>query len=202
MTGEEHRGLSGGVAAADNRDLLTGAQLCFQHGGPVPDPATLEFCKSWHSGTAITRAARNDDRSGPQRAAVRELQPQLPIAPCLRTIKRCCLGWYQHFRAEFLRLHERTTRERLTRDAGRKSEIVLDARTRAGLATERTALYDNDPQSFRRCVTRGGEPGSPRPDHRDIEQFVALERIEHSKTACKRVFRRREQHRAIRTRNQ
>src|SRR6516162_3842627 len=114
MIGQEHRGLSGGVAAADDRDVLTGAELCFQHGGPVPDPATLEFCKSWHSGTAITRAARDDHRAGPQRAAVREFQSQLAIAPRLCTIKRCDLGWYQHFRAELLRLHERTTGERLT----------------------------------------------------------------------------------------
>ena len=65
MTGEEHRSLSGGVAAADERDLLAGAQLGFERGGPVPDPTTFKLCKSWRGGTAITRAARNDDRAGP-----------------------------------------------------------------------------------------------------------------------------------------
>src|SRR5271166_1777385 len=107
MTGEEHRGLSGGVAAAENRDLLTGTQFCFEHGGPVPDPATFELRKSWRCGTAITRAARNDDCAGSQRAAVLELQRQLAITPGPGAIERCCLGRYQHLRAELLRLHER-----------------------------------------------------------------------------------------------
>ena len=36
----------------------------------------------------------------------------------------------------------------------------------------------------------------------DIEQLVALDRIQHAETTSKRFFRRREEHRAIRTRDQ
>src|SRR5580693_3860989 len=104
MTGEEHRCLAGGVAAANDRDLLAVAQLGFERGGPVPDPTTFKLCKSRHSGTAIARAARNDHRARSQRAAVFERQLKLAIAPCPGTIERRRLGWYQRLRAELLRL--------------------------------------------------------------------------------------------------
>ena len=106
--------MAGGVAAADDRDLLTVAQLGFERGGPVPDPTTFKLCKSWHSGTAITRAVRNDHRARSQRAAVFELELKLAIAPRPGAIERRRLGWYQQLRAELLGLHERTTSERLT----------------------------------------------------------------------------------------
>src|SRR5580693_9253141 len=109
MTGEEHRSLSGGVAAANDRDLLAVAQLGFERGGPVPDPATFKLCKSRRGGTAITRAARNDHRARSQRAAVFEPQLKLAIVPCPGAIERGRLGWYQQLCAELLRLDERTT---------------------------------------------------------------------------------------------
>src|SRR5438105_12943874 len=152
VIGEEHRGLSGRIAAADDCDFLARAQLGFQRRGPVPDTPAFEVRQAGHRRTAITRAARDHDGARPQGPAIRELQRQLALAPRFRAIERRCLPGYQHFRAELLRLHEGATSQRLTRDAGRKTQIVLDTRTRTRLTAERPAVDDDHSQSFRRGV--------------------------------------------------
>ena len=66
MAGQEHRGLPGGIAAADQHDLLAGAQLRLDRRGPVPDAAALELSRDSRS-----RAGDSARRSRPRRMRAR-----------------------------------------------------------------------------------------------------------------------------------
>ncbi len=59
---EEHRGLAGRVAAADEYHLRIDARLRFEGRGPVPDSAAFELAQAWYVGMAIAGATGNDDR--------------------------------------------------------------------------------------------------------------------------------------------
>jgi len=59
------------------------------------------------------------------------------------------------FGAELLRLGEGAAGQRLSGNAGRETEIVLDAGRRPGLSAERALIEDDDRQSLRRAIDRG-----------------------------------------------
>ena len=63
MAGEKHRGLPGGIAAADQHDLLVRAQPRLDRRGPVPDAAAFELREILDLGPAVARAARHHDGS-------------------------------------------------------------------------------------------------------------------------------------------
>src|SRR6185312_16702392 len=71
-------------------------------------------------------------------------------------------------RAELLRLRQRTARKRGARNAGRKPEIVLDARTRACLAPGGEAVDHAYVQAFGGRVYRGCKARRTRTDDDDI----------------------------------
>ena len=73
------------------------------------------------------------------------------------------LAGIKHLGAEFLRLHEGACRQRLPGDAGRKAEIVLDARAGAGLSAIGAAVEHDDARALRRRIDRGRRA---RPDPR------------------------------------
>jgi len=74
----------------------------------------------------------------------------------------------RHFGPEFERLVEGAASERLTRDPGRKPQVILDARRGAGLPAHRTLVDDKDRQTFGRAIDGCREPGWPSADDRDI----------------------------------
>ena len=61
MARQKHRGLPGGIAAADQRDLLLGAEPRLDRRGPVPDAAALEAGEVFDIRPAVARAARHHD---------------------------------------------------------------------------------------------------------------------------------------------
>ena len=66
---EKHRGLAGRIAAADQRDLLAGAQPRLDRRGPVPDAAAFEAVEIFDRRPAVARAAGDHDRLRAQRLA-------------------------------------------------------------------------------------------------------------------------------------
>ena len=79
-----------------------------------------------------------------------------------------------HLGAELLRLHEGAPGQRLAGNAGRESQVVLDARAGAGLAAERARVEHDDRKAFGSRIDGGGETGGPGADDRDIEDAVGV----------------------------
>ena len=77
--------------------------------------------------------------------------------------------------AEFLRLREGAAGQRLAGNAGRKAEIILDARRRAGLPAESSAVEHDHRQAFRGAVDRGGKAGGSRAHHGDVVDGFRIE---------------------------
>ena len=80
--------------------------------------------------------------------------------------------------------------QRHAADAGRKAEIILDARRRAGLAAERTAIEHQNGKSLRCRVDRGGEAGWSRADNDDVVEPLRIDRADQSDAARQLVLAR------------
>src|SRR5688572_13859218 len=63
--------------------------------------------------------------------------------------------------------------ELVTGESGRESEIVLDARRRAGLPSARDALDEQCAQSFGGAIHRGREPRGSTADDDDVVRIAA-----------------------------
>src|ERR1700686_86201 len=61
----------------------------------------------------------------------------------------------QNFPSKTLRLHDRAPSQIVTAESGRKSKIVLDSRTHAGLAARRFAFNHHCVQALRRTLNEG-----------------------------------------------
>ena len=70
--------------------------------------------------------------------------------------------------AEPLRLRERAARQLAAADAGRKPEVVLDARTGARLPARRVPVEQQRPQPFRCAVHRRRESGRTGADDHEV----------------------------------
>src|SRR5262249_59789517 len=83
---------------------------------------------------------------------------------------------YRHLDPEFLRLVVCTCHQGHAADAGRKAQIVLDARGSPGLAAECTAVEDEHRQPFRAGIDGGGEARGPRTHDDDVIETVRIDR--------------------------
>ena len=111
---------------------------------------------------------------------------------------RVDLGRQAELGAELLRLRERAPHQRLPRDAGRKAEIVLDARAGAGLSSKRERFQHQDREALGRAVDRGREPGRTRADDGHVVRFGAEARRHQAQRARQLLLRRILEHRAVR----
>ncbi len=199
MLGEEHRRLPGRVAAADQRHFGLRAQPRLDRRCPVPDAATLELRQPRHRRPAVARTAGDHHRARAQAPAIGQRQAVLAVARNAGAVEAGDLRRDHDLRAELLRLHEGAAGQRRARNAGRKSQVVLDARARAGLAAIGAAVEHDDIESLRGGVHRGGEPGGTGADDGDVEQFLALADVEHAEATAERRLARVLQHRAVGT---
>ena len=100
--------------------------------------------------------ARDQDRSSPERSPARLTSvDRLNSAP------------------NFCACVKRASHQRLTRDAGRKAQVVLDARAGAGLASERDRFQHHDGEALGRAVDRRRKTGRTRADDGHVVRFGA-----------------------------
>ena len=71
---EEHDGLAGRVAAADQRHLLALAELRLDGRGPIGDAGAFELGEVWNGRPAVARAGRDHHGPRPHGIAVGELE--------------------------------------------------------------------------------------------------------------------------------
>ena len=157
----------------------------------------FELAQARHRGAAIACAAGDDHGPGAELPTIGQLHRQFARRPRVAAIQRRGLRRDQDLRAEFLRLHEGAAGERLAGNAGRKAQVIFDARAGARLAAERPAVENDHVQAFRGCVHRGCEPGRTGADDGNVEELVVHRRIEDSEAAGQRVFGRIAQHRTV-----
>ncbi len=78
-------------------------------------------------------------------------------------------------RAELLRLRISIGGKRMARNAGGKSQVVLDARAGTGLTARRQRIEHDHAQPFRRRIDRRRQPGRARADDRHIIDPAAID---------------------------
>src|SRR5258707_243638 len=92
---------------------------------PMVDP--LESFIAFHCRTPVFSTARNHYRTGRDTLRVCKLDfERIAVA-----VQGLHFDRNSNVRAEFLCLVKRSPGQRLTRDSGRKTEVIFDARTRA-----------------------------------------------------------------------
>src|ERR1700730_16634857 len=77
-------------------------------------------------------------------------------------------GGYRHPGTEFLRLDIGAASERLARNAGWETEIILDTSARSSLSTEGARVEDGHRETLRCGIDRGREASGSRADDRDV----------------------------------
>ena len=75
-------------------------------------------------------------------------------------------------------------------DAGREAEIIFDARRGAGLAAEAAAIEHDGGQPFGCGIDRGGQPGGPGADHRNVVDALRIDRTDQPDAARQFVLAR------------
>jgi hypothetical protein len=83
-------------------------------------------------------------------------------------------------RAELLRLGKCARRQRVAGDAGGETQIIFDARRRAGLAAERARIQHQHRQPFGRRVHRRCQPRRPGADNGHIVDAFGVELGRHA----------------------
>ena len=134
---------------------------------------------------AITGTAGDDHRAGTNALVTCELQDEVPLVAIARGLDTSHFIRDRHFSPELLRLIIGARHQRHTSDAGRKSQIILDPRGGPGLPSERAAIEDENGQSFRRGVDRGGQSRRPGSHDSHVIEALWIERPYHADTPGK-----------------
>jgi hypothetical protein len=170
--------------------------------GPGVPTGVGEIADDEAPGEAGLERRFRDDRARLHLLSVGQRHRQHTVGILQRAVQRNGLRGYQHSRAELLRLHEGASGQRLARDAGGKSQVVLDARAGASLAAE-CATVDHDHLQPLGCRVHGGRQSSRSgANDCDVEQFIVCGRVDHTQAARELVFGRRPQQRTIGTDDQ
>jgi hypothetical protein len=108
------------------------------------DARALEHREVLHVEAAVPGAAGDHHGARPHPFVVREAQLEPLAVAAGDALEVHDLVRDRHLRAELLGLGEGAGHQRHPGDAGRKPEIVLDARRRARLPSERAGVDDDD----------------------------------------------------------
>ena len=145
VAGEVERGLAGGVAAADDVDVLARESLRLGRRGAVVDAGALQLGETRCLEPAVLDAEREHDRPGGDGDAVGGVDgeaavEQLELDDALRQPEA---------RPEQPRLLVGALRELAARESAREAEVVPDQRARAGLSADRAGVDDGGAQTLR-----------------------------------------------------
>ncbi len=133
VLGEEHGGLSGGVATTDDEHRDPGASPSFELRGGVVDARHLVPVEIGDGELAVVSAGRSDDGAPGHLAAVGEGERVVPG----HEVEPGDGARAGDDRTELLGLERGPGGEVLTGDAGGEAEVVLDARARGCLSADR-----------------------------------------------------------------
>src|SRR5258706_3157769 len=142
-------------------------------------------------------AARNDDRTSADALGIGKSDDKTLVRSVVSLQMRNLVG-NRHFGSEFLRLRVSTAHQRAARDPGRKTEIILDPRRGAGLASERVAIQYQNRKSLGRGIDGRRQTGRSRADNRDVIKLGGVERLDEADTPGKSDLARVAKHLPVR----
>ena len=119
----------------------------------------------------VARPARHHDGSARTDCRRQSIASANAPSRCEQSSDLTATG-IMHLGAEFLRLDEGAAGQRLPGNAGRKAQIVFDARAGAGLAAERARIEHRHRQPFGGGIDRGRETGGTAADHRHVVELL------------------------------
>ena len=191
-----------GVSSAHQGHVLVAAEPGLDGRSPVRDAAALELREVRNLRTAVARAGGDHDGARPDLPAIGELEDVHGIRArgFRRAVQPLDLGGQAELDPEFLGLRERAPHQRLPRYAGRKAQVVLDARAGAGLSSKRERFQHQDGEALGRTVDRGRKPGRARADDRHVVRLGAEAGRHQAERPRQLVLRRILEHRAVRHR--
>ena len=162
-----HR-LAGRISGADQRHLLARAQLCLERRGPIVHARAFECREAFDGRPPVAYAARDHHRARSRALAIRQFEPKAAVVREGGRIKRDRLVRDRRLDPELLRLTVGARHQRHAADAGRKTEVILDARRGAGLPAKCAAIENERAQVLpsrrrpRPQAPPGRRPRSPR----------------------------------------
>src|SRR2546425_8098451 len=155
-----HRRLARGVAGADQRYLLPGAQPRLHWRGPIVDARAFECREILDIKASVSGAAGDNHRAGADAFTIGETQKESPATRNRLILQTYDFVRYRHLGPELLRLVVGARHQSHASDAGRKTQIILDPGGGARLATEGSAIQNEHRETLGRRVDRRGETRS------------------------------------------
>jgi hypothetical protein len=126
---QEHRGLTGGVAAADYHHVLLNAEAGFHGGRGEMNASSLILIEIRQLQFSISSTGGHDNGARLDALTVIKEESKVPFA----TLERDGYPWDGEASTEFMCLRLRSSRQRLTGDAVREAQVVFNFRTRRSL---------------------------------------------------------------------
>ncbi len=169
--GEPDGRLAGGVAAADDPDPLTAADLGLRRPGRVEDADPLVALEVLDREFAVFGAGGDDHRAGGDLVALLEANRVVPVAGLQlpSPVRGRGAG------VELARLGDGAAGQLAAGDPGREAEVVLDPPRGPRLAAQPGALDDQRLQALRGSVDGGAEARRPAADHQQVDLLAGLQ---------------------------
>src|SRR6202034_4374087 len=172
IAAQKHRGLAGRIAAADDYGLGVLTIPGFHVGGRIVHARALEIGESIQRKPPILHPARDYDCTGTHTLAILEGYAEGTV---LLRLERRDSARYRKSGAELHGLHLATPHEVRARDAGWKTQVVLDSARRSRLTSQNDVLDDQRAQTLGASVNGRRHAGRPPADDQHIEMLVAAE---------------------------
>ncbi len=186
---QEDRRLAGRIAGADERHLLVPAKSRLDRRGPIMDGGSFELRQVRQVETAVARAAGDHDGACMHCLAIADGH-RIASARQAGGAEQLRLVGDNHLDAEFLCLIVGTRHQGHSRNAGRKAEIVFDARGGACLSAEGAAIENDRRKPFRGGIDRGGQTRRAGADDGHVVDFVRVHWPQQADTAGEFVLAR------------
>jgi hypothetical protein len=149
---------------------------------------TLERFEVLHVEAPVAGAAGNHHRTSAHAFSAHELQPKCSLVGTRRAFDAQHLLWDRHLDAEFLRLVVGPGHQSHAGDAGRKTEVVLDARRSAGLAAEGAAIKRQNGEALGCGIDRGRQASGSGSNDRDVVDGASVDWSDETDTASEVVL--------------
>ena len=160
-------GLAGGIASADDDNVVVAAELGFHEGGAVIDALSFEKGEISDARFVVLRAGGDDDRARGQFDAVIEHD----FVGAAGAFEAHHVAGDHHLGAEFFGLGDGSIGEFLAGKAVGKTEIVFDFGAGGGLSAGRFGLDKKDVETFGGGVNGGGESRGTGADNDEVAEL-------------------------------
>ncbi len=163
-------GLAGGIASADDDNVVVAAELGFHEGGAVIDALSFEKGEISDARFVVLRAGSDDDRARGEFDAVIEHD----FVGAAGAFEAHHIAGDHHLCAEFFGLGDRSIGEFLAGKAVGKTEIVFDFGAGGGLSAGRFGFDEKNIETFGGGVNGGGESRGTCADNDEVAELGGI----------------------------